>query len=97
MQALAILQQLKEKQPDISTNPLFANNEAICLLYNGRALESLNALFNHPGQIDEPLALNLSTISDLVSTNSQALKQNYLAKHTAEKNDLFDPQIMRIV
>jgi hypothetical protein len=97
-QGLALLEESIKQNPRISSDPKFCNNQAICLLYNGRALECLQMLFNHPGPVNEPLALNLSTISDLISTNSQTLKQNYLAAKNSQdkRNDVFDPQVMRI-
>ena len=84
--ALATLQHLKVQQPQLFTDPKFCNNEAICLLYNGRAMECMQQLYNHTGRVDDPLVHNLNTVSDLVSTNSQAFKQSYLAKQQQQQN-----------
>jgi len=67
----------------------FASNEAIALLYNGRAEEALAILFNHEGCTVEAVVTNLSAIADLSSVSGTELKKRYLMKHLDKLPDSF--------
>uniref|UniRef100_A0A183CIN5 ANK_REP_REGION domain-containing protein n=1 Tax=Globodera pallida TaxID=36090 RepID=A0A183CIN5_GLOPA len=98
--ALDHLQKMKAQNPDESAlDPKSCNNEAVCLLYCGKPVDCVQLLFNHRGPVAVPLALNVATVSDLVSTNSAALKQSFLDECTRNKphNNLFEPaEVMRM-
>lgn len=67
----------------------FANNEAIALLYNGKAEEALAILLNHKGTAVEAAVTNLSAIADLSSVSGAELKKKYLLKHLDNLADSF--------
>uniref|UniRef100_A0AC35GYB1 Uncharacterized protein n=1 Tax=Panagrolaimus sp. PS1159 TaxID=55785 RepID=A0AC35GYB1_9BILA len=79
------------------TNPMVANNEAICQLYNGKVEDARSHLLSFPGIPTEPIMLNINTISQLVSTSKDNSKQQLFAKHCEQMSDAFDPQSMKVL
>lgn len=74
-----------------------ANNEAICMLYNGRLEDAVTLLTNVKPRPVEPSLLNWSTVVELSSTSSKELKKQHLITHCDKMSDMFDPQVLKVV
>jgi tetratricopeptide (TPR) repeat protein len=79
------------------SNPMIANNEAICQLYNGKVEDARNHLLSFPTVPNEPIMQNIHVISQLVATSKDNAKQQLFAKYCENMSDVFDPQAMKVL
>jgi tetratricopeptide (TPR) repeat protein len=75
------------------SNPMVANNEAICQLYNGKVEDARSHLLSFPIIPTEPILRNINTISMLCVTSKDNAKQQLFAKYCDSMSDVFDPTI----
>ncbi|KAL3108566.1 hypothetical protein niasHT_015488 [Heterodera trifolii] len=102
-EALTQLRRVKAQNDALEFDAQMLNNESVCLLYNGEPVQCVQSLFTHRcDSVAAPLAMNVATVSDLVSTNSAALKQSFLEgrignQQQQKRNILFNPaEVMRM-
>uniref|UniRef100_A0A7E4UQP1 Trafficking protein particle complex subunit 12 n=1 Tax=Panagrellus redivivus TaxID=6233 RepID=A0A7E4UQP1_PANRE len=79
------------------TNPVVANNEAICQLYHDKVEEAQSHLLSFPVTATEPILINISTIATLAASSKDDSKRKFFAKSCDKMSDLFDPQASKVL
>ncbi|OZC10786.1 hypothetical protein X798_02209 [Onchocerca flexuosa] len=73
------------------------NNMAICLLYKGQVFDSMEMLKSLPGDPNEPVAINFSTIAELSISNVADEDLAIFAQKFDRFPDMFDPITLKLM
>lgn len=88
--------QLQAIRKNTDENSKIINNEAICMLYNGRVEDAKNLMLSCASVPPEAILINVGTISELISSTTEEMKKQMFAKSCEKMSDLFDPQVMKL-
>ncbi|VIO85842.1 ttc15-prov protein, putative [Brugia malayi] len=78
-------------------SPELCNNMAICLLYKGQIFDAMEMLKNLPGDPNEPVAINFSTIAELSISNLVREDLAIFAQKFDRFPDMFDPVTLKLI
>lgn len=77
--------------------PELYNNAAVCLLYKGQVVEAAELLENMSADLNEPTAINYSTITELSASSSAQENLTVFAQKFGWLPDMFDPVTLKLV
>ncbi|KAK6109583.1 hypothetical protein QQG55_36580 [Brugia pahangi] len=78
-------------------SPELCNNMAICLLYKGQIFDAMEMLKSLPGDPNEPVAINFSTIAELSTSNLVREDLAIFAQKFDRFPDMFDPVTLKLI
>uniref|UniRef100_A0AAF5PVK5 Tetratricopeptide repeat protein 15 n=1 Tax=Wuchereria bancrofti TaxID=6293 RepID=A0AAF5PVK5_WUCBA len=78
-------------------SPELCNNMAICLLYKGQIFNAMEMLKSLPGDPNEPVAINFSTIAELSISNLIHEDLAIFAQKFDRFPDMFDPVTLKLI
>uniref|UniRef100_A0A915Q1Y1 Trafficking protein particle complex subunit 12 n=1 Tax=Setaria digitata TaxID=48799 RepID=A0A915Q1Y1_9BILA len=73
------------------------NNMAICLLYKGQVSDAMEMLKNLPSSLNEPVAINFSTVAELSISNLAPQDLVNFAQKFDQYPDMFDPVTLKLM
>ncbi|EJD75183.1 tetratricopeptide repeat protein 15, variant [Loa loa] len=76
---------------------VLCNNMAICLLYKGQVFDAMEILKSLPGDPNEPVAINFSTVAELSISNLTHEDLAEFAQKFDRLPDMFDPATLKLI